>query len=151
MTPPASPRKPTAGERLRLRQASSASDGQLHTTVSRRLVESMLRAGWVYGEDPDGFRLIDADTLGPSGVAYWKITCSGRWAALTRAQRRTLLALADEDGDGGGQVRDVGLTTAAVQVLVRYGLAADNAPHRPVRRTPLGTRVVTACAAGPDA
>jgi hypothetical protein len=149
MTPPDSPRKPTAGERLRLRQASSASDGQLHKTVSRRLVESMLRAGWVYGEDPDGFRLSDADTLGPSGVACWKITYSGRWAALTRAQRRTLLALAD--GDGGGQVGDVGLTTAAVQVLVRYGLAADRAPHRPVRRTRLGTRVVTACAAGLDA
>jgi hypothetical protein len=149
MTPPDSPRKPTAGERLRLRQASSASDGQLHETVSRRLVESMLRAGWVYGEDPDGFRLSDADTLGPSGVACWKITYSGRWAALTRAERRTLLTLAD--GDGGRQVGDVGLTTAAVQVLVRYGLAADRAPHRPVRRTPLGTRVVRACAAGLDA
>jgi hypothetical protein len=146
MTPPASPRKPTAGEQLRLRQASSASDGQLQKAVSRRLMESMLQAGWIYGEDSDGYRLSEADALGPDGATCWKITFSGRWAALTNAQRRTLLVLADGDGQTGG----VCLPGAAVQVLVGYGLAAASAPHVPVRRTPLGRRVVKACATGPD-
>ncbi|MDX3694756.1 hypothetical protein PV726_31375 [Streptomyces europaeiscabiei] len=146
MTPPSSALRPTAREQLRLRQASGASYGFLPEKVSGRLVKSMLEAGWIYGEDRDGYRLSDADALGRVGAARWKITSSGRWAALTKVQRRALLSLADGDGQDNG----AGIPAAAVQVLVSYGLAAASAPHVPVLRTSLGRRVVNACATGQD-
>ncbi|MGW1290263.1 hypothetical protein ACWD4N_43380, partial [Streptomyces sp. NPDC002586] len=127
MTPPAATRKPTAREQQYLRQASRAEDGRLPEEVSRRLVESMLDADWIYGEDPDGYRLSVADALGSGGAACWKITSSGRWTALTRAQRRALTVLAD----GGGQAGAAGFTTVAVQVLVDAGLAVEGVAGLP--------------------
>jgi hypothetical protein len=78
----------------------------------------MLDAGFVYREDSDGYRLSDSEALVYTGPTTWRVTLTGRRAALTAAQWRDLTERVEENGAFTTRV-----TWPTREALVSLGLA----------------------------
>ncbi|WP_432137186.1 hypothetical protein [Streptomyces sp. bgisy154] len=89
---PPSPRTPTANETKALKTASATEGGRLPDTLTRRMLASLLDAGYICREGTDSARADDQADLAAldAGPAAWRITDRGRRAVLTDAQWRAL-------------------------------------------------------------
>ncbi|WP_329020739.1 hypothetical protein [Streptomyces sp. NBC_01601] len=92
------PRAPKPGVVKALKTAAAADDGRAPDGLSRRLVASMLEAGYVYRDGIGGVRIDNKDALDYDGPGGWRITDVGRRAVLTDAQWRALTERVAREG-----------------------------------------------------
>ncbi|MEW1760555.1 hypothetical protein AB0393_29085 [Streptomyces cyaneofuscatus] len=117
---PEEPRQATAREVEYLKAASVHPHGHLPPQASPRLLKAMLDAEFIYLEDSDGYRLTNAEALAYTGSTTWRITWTGRRAALSMAQWRDLTERVDENGAFTNKVHWVTRNGLAVLGLAEY-------------------------------
>ncbi|MCX4826738.1 hypothetical protein OG883_44660 [Streptomyces sp. NBC_01142] len=149
---PEAPRQATAREVEYLKAASVHQYGHLPPRVSPRLLKAMLDAEFIYREDSDGYRLTNVEALAYTGPTTWRITWTGRRAALSAAQWRDLTERVEENGAFTNKVHWVTRNGLAVLGLAEYrddhgvvqpndGGSGVHGPRFRAFRTELGHRV----------
>jgi hypothetical protein len=119
---------PTVSERAHLKRASIHPLGHLPNTVTRKLLRSLHDSGFIYRENVDGFRLDADEAFTYEERTPWRVTPTGRLAALTPAQLTALAERVDSTERFTPRV-----TWATTRALTELGLAeyrdADGQVH----------------------
>ena len=111
-------RKPTVRECEYLKAAGRDAEGTVPGGISARLREAMLRAGFVFAEDRDGYVIPVELALADAAFTRLGITTVGRAAVLSSAQDLALAGRVDADGRF-----HTGVPWPTVQALAGLGLA----------------------------